>query len=82
MESIFAAVGRQLTSIHLTDRQHKQLVITEWEEHLRVRSEEDITRKQLVALKAANQKQVEEAEETLNTMKYRTKPATPTEVSA
>jgi hypothetical protein len=82
MESIFAAVGRQLTSIHLTDRQHQQLVITEWEEHLRVRSEEDITRKQLAALKAANQKQVEEAEETLNIMKYGSKHAASSEVAA
>ncbi len=80
MVDIYKAVSKKLKTVKITPRLHKLMVVTEWERYKRDREQTNTEIKRLNTLKANNKKSIEEAEETLNRMKYGSKPATKHEI--
>ena|GEM_PF-1069284 len=80
MEEIYKAVEKKLKTVKITPRLHKLMIVTEWERYKRDREQMKTERKRLNTLKANNDKKIEEAEEILNRMKYRSQKATKREI--
>ncbi len=80
MEEIYNAVGEKLKKVKITPRMHKLMVVTEWERYKRDKEQMNTEGKRLLTLKANAKRDMTEAEETLNRMKYGSKPATKQEI--